>query len=146
MIATRINALNQARDAFHARPGTETLCAYARAFDELGYQSSEALKKAGVDFESLQREVIECHRRFLEQNSGAGVAINNLGVLLANAGRLRDAHPYFVEAAALLPDDYNANENLRLANWLEGTKRAAASEGLRSHPQTLLMYFDPHGM
>lgn len=97
----------------------------------------------------LVKETIGYLRSYLETNSTDAVALNNLGVLLANNGDRSEPRRLIKAALKLAPDDANIHENLRILDILARKAKAKWHEvpaDAQSGDLTLTAFFDPHGM
>jgi tetratricopeptide (TPR) repeat protein len=91
--------------------------AYAAA-EAAGLEDAPALYNHALCLERLGRgseDVEAMYRRAVAQDSTFADAWNNLGVLLARAGRLPEAVPMWERALAARPDHPRASENLQRA-------------------------------
>jgi tetratricopeptide (TPR) repeat protein len=119
---------------------------FAKLVDELGYKSSQKLNTL-VNHDTLVEEVIEYYKRALKENPKDAVILNNIGVFLCNKGKANQARNYFVQAIKTYSNDRNFHENLYIADILTKTEsNHKIPAGLIGNKNSLIAYFDPHGM
>jgi hypothetical protein len=141
--------LDRARQSICARVDSDAVHAFTKAVNDLGYFDYQALQKKKVSHAQLVLETIGYLRTHLEANPKDAVALNNLGVLLANNGDRSESRRLIKAALKLASNDANIHENLRILDMLAGkpkTRWHEVPEGAQSGDLTLTAFFDPHGM
>jgi tetratricopeptide (TPR) repeat protein len=141
--------IDQARETISAHNNSVAVHAFTKAVNDLGYIDDRALQSRKVSHAALVKEAIGYLRSYLERSPTDAVALNNLGVLLADNGDRSEPRRLFRAALKLAPNDSNVHENLMILDILAGKPKArwhAVPEDTHAGELTLTAYFDPHGM
>ncbi len=141
--------IDRARESIRAHIDSAGVYAFTQAVNDLGYFDYRALQAEALSHSELVQEAIGYLKSYLDLNPTDFVALNNLGVLLADSGERLQPRHLFKAALKLAPNDRNIHENLRTLDMLAGkpqTKWHDVPEGAQKGERTLSSYFDPHGM
>ena len=141
--------IDRARESIRAHIDSAGVYAFTQAVNNLGYFDYRALQAETLSHSELVQEAIGYLKSYLDLNPKDFVALNNLGVLLADSGERVQSRRLFRAALKLAPNDRNIHENLRTLDILAGksqTKWHDVPEGAQKGERTLSSYFDPHGM
>ena len=144
-----VSEVDRAWESIRARLDADGVYAFVRAVNDPGYFDYRALQAETLSHSELVQEAIGYLKSYLDLNPKDFVALNNLGVLLADSGERVQSRRLFRAALKLAPNDRNIHENLRTLDILAGksqTKWHDVPESAQKGEQTLSSYFDPHGM
>jgi Flp pilus assembly protein TadD len=144
-----IAAVAAARASISKQDDGEAVYAFTQAVNQLGYFDYQAVQAHGLRHDDLAREAAGYLRRYLQNHPQDFVALNNLGVLLANAGKSAEPRRCFRAALKLAPQDRNIHENLRILDIATRKRQSRWHDvpgDVQPGERTLVSYFDPHGM
>jgi hypothetical protein len=135
--------------ALRRNPDKAAVYTFMKFVDDVGYQDVRIVDTLETSRAELVSEAVKHAKQLIEDGGDDPVLLNNLGVLLLNSGCASEAGAYIRQASKLAPNDRTIHENLRILDILQRRPRTRwhdVPEDAKPGSQTLLAYFDPHGM